>query len=374
MKENPLIAADTRFAFKLFDALTQQERERNIFISPTSVALALLMAYNGAHGETQRAMAAALELDGMSLDDINRVGADLMQALEQLDPQVRLAIANSLWIRKGIDFDHSFMHRLQELYHAEAIELDFAAPASVQRINTWVNERTNDKISSILDQLDRLAVLVLINAIYFKGNWTSAFDKAKTTDHPFTLPSGQKKTVPMMRRAGEWRYYWDSALAAVSIPYGSGRLTMDVFLPEERGGLQAFYQLLSGTNWQIWTHQFRKAEGTVMLPRFKLEYEIKLNAALSALGMEMAFDRRRADFSAMCRSEQISISQVKHKTFVDVNEEGTEAAAVTAVEFRALGMIAHDRRFTFIVDRPFFFAIRDTRTGAILFMGSIVDP
>jgi serine protease inhibitor len=375
MKESPLIAADTRFAFKLFAALARQEQGRNVFISPTSVALALLMAYNGARGETQRAMAAALELGGMSLDEINRACADLMQALEQLDPQVRLAIANSLWGRKGISFQPDFVERNEQFYRAEIAELDFADPRAPATINDWVRRNTNGRIERIVDQIDGATVLFLIDAIYFKGDWARRFDKRLTDDGAFTLLDGRRKQHPLMRQSGMYSYYEGGGFQAISLPYGAGRLCMDIFLSASDSNLEAFQRQLNPKSWDSWLPQFRQSEGMVALPRFKLEYEATLNDALASIGMAVAFDPRRADFSGMCQSPipRLSIDQVKHKTFVEVNEEGTEAAAVTSVGIRLTSFVPK-HTFTMIVDRPFFFAIRDTHTGAILFMGSIVDP
>jgi serpin B len=364
----------TRFALKLFTELAKQEPNKNIFISPISVAFAMAMAYNGANGETRSAMAHALQFGDLDLETINDANAALTTTIEQIDPAITIAIANSLWARQGVEFAPEFLQHNQQFYRAEIATLDFRAPDTIRRINTWVDEQTRGKISKIIDQLDPLAVLVLLNAIYFKGNWSTAFDRKLTQDHPFTLPSKQQKQVPMMQRTDDWRFFWDGRLGAIRIPYGAGRVSMDVFLPEEQGGLERFYNELHEANWISWTRQFRRSKGTLLLPRFKIEYERRLNDALATLGMGVAFDRQNADFSAMTRVEQVSISQVKHKAFVEVHEEGTEAAAVTSVEFRALGMTVRDKTFRMVVDRPFFFVIRDQQTDTILFMGAVTEP
>jgi serine protease inhibitor len=375
MPLNPLVAANTRFAFKLFAELGKQQPGQNIFISPASIALALAMVYNGASGATQREMAEALELAAMSLEDINRANAELLRTMAHADPQVRLVIANSLWARKGIAFDPDFLRRGQEFYKAEIEELDFTNPSAASIINSWVRQRTNGKIEKIIDRIDAAAILFLLNAIYFKGNWTTQFDKRQTKVGAFHLIDGGRKQHPMMAQSGKYSYYQGRGFQAVSLPYGSRRLSMYVFLPEERSSLEAFQKTLNDKNWNAWMQQFHEMEGNIVLPQFKLEYEVKLNEALKTLGITTAFDSRRADFARMCTgtARAISIDEVKHKTFVEVNEEGTEAAAVTSVGM-VLAAFTPKQTFTLIVDRPFFCAIQDNQSGTILFMGSIVDP
>ena len=371
MPQNALAVANTRFAFKLFAQLAQRESGKNIFISPASVFLALAMTYNGAGGETQRGMAEALELAGMSLDQVNRAGAELLRSLRSIDPQVRLAVANSLWGRQGIVFDREFLRRCAEFYGAEVQTLDFADPRALATINGWVRQHTEGKIEKILDRLGGDMLMVLLNAIYFKGNWTRTFDRQRTEQRAFHLLGGGQKQLPLMAQSGEYQYCEDQGFQAISLPYGGGRLSMYVFLPAEGSGLAAFQQRLSDASWGAWMQQFRKTEGTIALPRFKLEYDVSLNGALQALGMADAFSRR-ADFAGM-GAGALKIDEVRHKTFVEVNEEGTEAAAVTAVTMMRASFVSK-RTFRMVVDRPFFCAIRDNQSGTILFMGAIVDP
>jgi serine protease inhibitor len=333
------------------------------------------MTYNGAASETARAMAETLELGEMSLEALNQASAELLRGLGQIDPQIQLVIASSLWMRQGIGFQPDFLQRSQQFYAASPTSLDFGAPDSVAQINAWVSQQTNGLIAEIIDRLDPLAILVLLNAIFFKGIWREPFDPGLTSEHLFTLADGQQKPVPMMQGEDTWSVYWDGMLAGISLPYGAGRVRMDIFLPDEKDGLAGFYSRLHATNWQIWIRQFRPVEGTLVMPRFKLEYEVELNVLLSALGMEVAFDPQRADFSEMCQTQldRVAIREVRHKAIVEVDEDGTEAVAVT-MEDRAMGMVMGDKRFKLVIDRPFFFAIRDARTNAILFLGSIVDP
>jgi serpin B len=330
------------------------------------------MVYNGAAGETQRAMAEALDLAGMSLDQLNRAGAELLRALESSDPQVRLAVANSLWGRQGLAFGQEFLRRCAEFYGAEVQTLDFGDSRALAKINGWVRQHTDGKIEKILDRIDGATLLVLLNAIYFKGNWTRPFDRQRTEERSFHLLGGGQKQLPLMAQSGEYQYCEGPGFQAVSLPYGGERLSMYVFLPEQRDSLAGFVQKLNDASWSAWMQKFRKTEGTIALPCFKLEYEVTLNQALQALGMAAAFDPRRADFAGMGVGK-LKIDEVRHKTFVEVNEEGTEAAAVTAVTMMRASFMPK-RTFRMVVDRPFFCAIRDHQTGAVLFMGAIVDP
>jgi serpin B len=366
------VSATNRFAFALFGALAQQERGRNIFIAPASVALALAMTYNGARGETQRAIAEVLGVEHMRLDELNRACAGLLHSLRHLDPQVQLAVANSLWARQGLAFDQEFVRRNQESFGAELRTLDVAGGAAAAAINAWVREQTRGKIDTIVDRLPPAALLVLLNAIYFKGSWSRQFDARLTREAPFTLPSGRQQPVMMMAQSGKYRYYEGHGFQAVALPYGSGRLSMYIVLPSAQAGLESFGQQLGAQSWEAWMRGFGEMDGAIALPRFKIEYAASLVQPLTALGMGVAFTRR-ADFSGICAAGGLNIDDVRHKAFVDVNEQGTEAAAATAVTM-VRASFAPRRTFHMVVDRPFFCAIRDDRSGALLFAGAIVAP
>jgi serine protease inhibitor len=372
---NPqLVAADNQFGFKLFSQLMQQDGEQNLMMSPTSVAIALSMLYNGASGETQQQIATTLELQGMSLEDLNQANADLKNLLENADSQVQLAIANSLWGNQEVAFQPDFMQRIQTFYDAEVESLDFTNPAVVNQINAWVNRNTEGKIPTILDEVRPDDILFLINAVYFKGEWQQAFDQANTSDRPFTLPDGSTKNHPLMSQSGNYLYQENNEFQAVSLPYGEGRLSMYVFLPQADVPLTQFYQeFLSAANWDTAMTRFTRRDGTVELPRFKYEYATRLNDALKALGMPMAFEPDVADLTGLTDQDSY-VNEVRHKTFIEVNEEGTEAAAVTSIGIQATSVQIPTEPFTMNVDRPFFYAIRDNESGAILFMGSVVNP
>ncbi|MEX0267910.1 serpin family protein [Leptolyngbyaceae cyanobacterium UHCC 1019] len=365
--------ANTRFGFKLFSAVAKQDTGKNVFISPSSVAIALAMAYNGANGETQNAMARAMELQGMSLQELNQANATLKTLLENPDPAVQLAIANSLWTRQGISFKPEFLQRNRQFYQAKVSELDFGNPRSVATINTWVSQNTRGKIDSIIDSIDPNDVMFLINAIYFKGNWSRKFDPQNTALQPFHLLNNQPKNHPMMAQNGEYRYYETSQFQAVRLPYGTKqRVSFYVFLPQSSSSLTEFQKNLTAENWEQWMAKFRQRQGSIQIPRFKLEYDVQLKNVLSQLGMAEAFSSR-ANFSGLS-SVPTKIDQVKHKTFVEVNEEGTEAAAVTSIGIRATSARPMEEPFRMVVDRPFFCAIQDDQTGTILFMGALSNP
>jgi serpin B len=367
------IAGNTRFAFKLFGALTAGAPSENIFFSPASVALALALAANGARGATWRAFAQALDLGAADLEQLNRAGADTLRALGQADPQVELAIANSLWVRQGWALDPEFARRCATYYGAEAANLDFASPRAADTINSWVAQRTHHKIERIVEQIGGDARLFLINAIYFKGRWSRPFDPRLTTAGSFTPAGRAARPHPLMTQRGSFRYAERAEFQAVSLPYGGGRLAMEIFLPAPRSSLAALCAALDDTSWRRWQTQFSDTEGLVQLPRFRLAYAASLNEPLKALGLEVAFGAG-ADFGGMLQPPQpLCIDEVRHKAFVEVNEAGTEAAAVTSIGMQRATFMPK-KTFRMVVDRPFLCAIRDTLTGTLLFLGAITDP
>lgn len=369
-----LTSASTRFSLKLYDEILKRDKSKNTFVSPTSIMLAMAMTYNGAYGTTRQAMARALEIDGMSIEEVNRAFADLKSVLAPADPKIQLKIANSLWSRKGFAIKPAFIERNKQYYGAEVASLDFADPSAVQTINSWVSNNTEGKIEKIISDIGDGDILFLINAIYFKGQWQREFDKKKTNPDAFTLAGGKQKQVPMMSQSGSYFYYKGKNFQSVALPYGTGGVSMYVFLPDEQTGLDQFEQDLTPENWDGWMKSFGVRPGEVMLPRFKVEWEANLNETLKSMGMAEAFDER-ADFSQIAEpigDNKLFISEVKHKSLCEVNEEGTVAAAVTSVRMGITSVPPPP--FVMKVDRPFFFAIRDNQTGLLLFMGSVRNP
>lgn len=364
--------ADNAFGFNLLAETRKALPGRNVFQSPVGMALALAMAGNGARGQTLQQMAATLQLEGVPPAGWNEGNKLLLAHLLALDPKIKLEIANSLWTQAGAPIKPAFISDCQKSYQAEVAAVDFIKPATVKRINDWVNQGTHGKITSLFDPpLSPDLRLILVDAIYFKGNWEKPFDKKLTRDQPFTLRGGQAATHPRMSRKERMRYLESPGFQAVELPYAGRQASLYVFLPKEN--LDKFLADLTPENWEKWMTQFRLREGTLELPRFKLENKYELTGELKALGMPRAFSRQ-AEFAGIS-DEPLLISQVVQKTFVEVNEAGTEAAAASGIGMRALAVRAPaEPPFTMIVDRPFYVAIREDQTGTILFHGAIEDP
>ncbi len=369
-----LVAANNEFGFDLFNQLRSQDKDKNLFLSPLSIATALAMTYNGAAGETQLAMARTLKYSQMNQADINQSSAALMAKLKSADPKIELLIANSLWARQGVQFNPAFLDRNRQFFGAEVAALDFGNPQAVNTINGWVNQNTKGKIPKILDQIGGDQVMFLVNAVYFKGQWQKKFDAARTQNLPFHLATGGTKQTPMMSQSGNYQYLRGDNFQAVSLPYGQGGTSIYLFLPDEASSLTSLLSGLSFQKWQQWMTSFRNSPGDVKILRFKMDYSRDLNDPLKALGMGVAFDRSKADFSGIREQKDLFISQVKHKAVIEVNEEGTEAAAATSVGMSTTSMRPVQQRFNFVADRPFLLAIRDQQTGAILFLGTVFEP
>jgi len=371
--EKTTAGLNNRFGLELYAQLL--EENENLLMSPVSVGLALAMAYNGADGETREAMAKVLKAQGIDLEELNKNNLALLYFLRTADEKVQLNIANSLWKRQGFPFAGEFVGRVQEFYLAAARELDFNDPKAADTINRWVKESTEGLIPEIVeDPIDPLTIMFLINAVYFQGEWTQKFEKELTSEQTFYTAAGGEVKVPMMYQSGRYDYYRNDYFQAVRLPYGQeGRMAMYVFLPHEDVGLQGFHAGLT-EGLEGWLGKFTEGEGTILLPRFTLEYEKSLKEPLKALGMGRAFDPARAEFAKMVPEESrddIYISDVKHKAFIQVDEAGTEAAAVTSVEVRVTSMPMYD--FQMEVNRPFFYVIHDRETETILFMGCVQD-
>lgn len=369
-------ASANRFGFDLYSILAAGSRGENIFISPLSISLALTMTYNGAAGSTAAEMAEVLGVDGMELEEINVSNGRLMTELGGEIEDVRLDIANSLWARDGLTFKQPFLERSSSYYDAEVRSLDFSSPSAKETINGWVSEKTQGMITELLDRIPADAILYLVNAIYFKGGWTKEFDPEETRKQDFHICDDRTERVPMMRRSDKFLYFDGAGFKTVSLPYGEGRVSMYLFLPDEDSSLADFHTNLDAENWKSWMGSYKSKRGSVTLPRFKTEYRRLLNGPLMDLGMVRAFHPDDAAFHEMIETPlgNVSISRVIHQAVIEVNEEGTEAAAATAVEMKLTSVRIEEDPFVMVFDRPFFFAIRDNRTGSILFMGSIADP
>ena len=375
-----LVSANTMFGFKLLNELRKTDQDKNTLLSPFSISVALAMMLNGAADETEQGMIRALQLQGLDAEAINTNYAQLLQRLQEPTPKVTLSIANSLWTHNAdqdFAFWPDFLRRNTEFFNAEIAALDLHDPGTPAQINQWVNTQTRGKIKKIISgAIDRETGILLLNAIYFKGEWKTAFDPSRTQDAPFYLPTGEEKSVPMMRRSGHYPYYRGTKFRAISLPYGDGQIGMYIFLPSRESDLNTLLDNLDVESWENWVSQLHRQKVFVQIPKFNLDYAAKLNVPLKALGMETAFKKYRAKFSRMVYSPTGKplltwIQRVDQKTLLEVNEEGTVAAAVTSGKGGVEPISAPP---DFIADHPFFFAIRDNQTETVLFMGVVVDP
>lgn len=373
MDYEKLVSSNNALGFDLLSKAAKNEGG-NIFISPTSLLMALSMVYNGADGVTKQEMEKVLHAEGLSPDDLNRANASFMTLLDQNSDKIQLNIANSIWLNNEYRFQEEFAKTNKDYFNAEIKEIDIQNSQSPKMINDWVKSKTNGTIDKIVgDELNPGLVTMLINAIYFKGSWTYPFEPSLTKEKDFTLVDGSTVKIPLMELHEELLYTKNNKFQAVSLPYGKENMSMKVFLPNENVSLKEFEELLSLEQWQELQSSFYKLEGTILLPKFSLEYEVELKETLEDLGMTSAF--KNANFSKMVEeNSNLAITSVKQKTFIDVNEEGTEAAAVTSVVMGETAMEPIDKPFYMEVNRPFFIAIVDETSGAILFMGSISNP
>jgi len=367
-----LVQGNNQFAFDLYGRLRQEKG--NLFLSPYSISTALGMTSAGARKDSLTQMEKTLRFPVEQTRLHPAFGALLRDT--KAGKGYQLSVANALWCQVNYPFHDDFLKVNETYYGGKPVGVDFRKTEEArQTINTWVEKQTQDKIKELLKPgvLDADTRLVLTNAIYFKGNWADKFDKKLTQDQPF-LTGGNKVTVPLMRRTGDYKYLDGGSFQALELPYANKELSMLVFLPKKVDGLAEFEQTLTAEKLQAWQGQMRQREVRVFLPRFKMTAEFKLNNVLQALGMSDVFDRGRSNLSGITNAEQLYISAVIHKAFVDVNEEGTEAAAATAVLIAPTSAPVVQAPPEFRADHPFFFAIRDNRSGSLLFAGRLVEP
>jgi len=366
-------AATDDFGFRLLNALAKDPRQ-NTIISPLGVATAFAMAYNGAAGATKAEMSRTLALGSLSDEEINRANYYLMHTLAGADPAVQTEIANALWVQKDFPINPNFRTVCESFYDARAASLDFIGDpmGAAAEINSWVDKSTRHRIPVLVARITPDTRLMLTDAVYFKGTWTSKFKEEQTRPRPFHLMGGDSHQTPMMEQTGDFSYFDNQNFQAIRLPYGNKRYAMYVFLARKAAGLPEFLHTLDETPWTQWTSQFAQKSGEIVLPKFETTYSRKLNDTLVEMGMRLAFDRRAADFSRIDRG--LYINDVEHKTWIKVDEKGTEAAAATSIGFGSAAMVGGSMRFVMIVDHPFFFAITEEQTGAVLFAGVVVDP
>jgi serpin B len=368
--EQRTAAASNAFGFDLLRAAASAEAEKSHFLSPLSATMALGLALNGAGGETFDSMRAGLRFGTTPIADINSGYKGLLALLKDLDPDTRLDVANAVWLDAGAGFHPSYLSAARDWFDAEARVLDFGAQAeALAAINGWVSDKTQGKIPTLLDDIDPNEIAFLMNAVYFKGAWRHPFNPERTRPAVFHAVGGDQ-TVPTMHLDPiEHRYASDADVEVLEMMYGNGGLVMTLVLPRPERTLAAIVATLDTVRWSAWTAALRDAKVAVAMPKFRLELKRELANDLKALGMGIAFDPNRADFSAMrpvSGAENVYITRVTQKTFVEVNEEGTEAAAATSVGIGVTSMPP-----TVQVDRPFLIAVRERFAGTILFLGQV---
>lgn len=357
------------FGFNLFRYMYNHRTDSNIMVSPVSVALALGMTYNGAEGSTKQAMELALGFSGISRHDINRVYSNLMNHLLAVDPNLLLAIANSIWYRNTFTVNQMFLDTNHLYFNAQISALDFNDPDAKDIINNWVSTQTHGKIQDIISEITWDDMMFLINAIYFKGAWKNRFDPAQTSQMTFETGNGSTVTADMMFMEDTFPVFQNSMFDAIQLPYAGNKYSMIIMLPRSPYDNVDIISNLNSQNWNGWLDGFVARDMLLYLPRFKFETEKNLNEALSALGMGVAFSDD-ADFSGISSQMDLLINEVKHKTYIEVDEEGTEAAAVTSV---GVGVTSVPDNL-FMANHPFLFLIKDNKSKAIVFAGVLGNP
>jgi len=357
----------TDFGFELFRAVASESPDANVFVSPTSAAFALAMTYNGAREETADVMARVLGVQDLGRDAVNENNLRWLESLVTTGTAVELAIANSLWIRNGFPVEPAFIERNRSFYRATVEELDFSSPAAVPTINAWVSEQTRGRIPTILSSIPGNVQLYLINALFLRADWAEPFDVRRTSDAQFRRPDGSTTRVPMMRDDRSARVALSDGFSAVELPYGNGRFSMVLMLPDEGRRLADVAAPLDAERWAGLLDSFREQRVMLEVPRMRLDWERSLNSALIGMGMGLAFGHGPHDFTALSPANPW-IGEVRQKTHLEVDEEGTTAAAVTSVAMPT--SMPPTLRF----DRPFLLAIHDHATRTILFLGQITDP
>lgn len=359
------VAQDNDFSFELFKQTLANTNESNVFISPLSVSIALGMTWNGAAGDTKAEMEKALKISGISTKDINEYYKLILSSLSEMDPKTKLSIANSIWYRNTFSVKPNFLNTNIDYFNAEISPLDFTKPEAVSTINKWCNDKTNGLIPKVLDKIEDGHVMFLINAIYFKGIWVKQFKKKDTNEGNFTNEKNQSVKVNYMNITETFAYAEDEYAQYLEIPYGNSTFSMTVILPKGKAG-EADFNELTSERFNDAEQKMANEKVTVQFPRFKVENKFQLKPMLQAMGMQKAFTKI-AEFDGISNLKPLYIDFVQHDTYVEVTEEGTEAAAVTTVGITE----AISNNPQFIANKPFAFVIKEKNSGIILFMGKM---
>lgn len=369
--QRSLVQSSNAFAFDLFRRVLESSSESdNVIISPMSVSVALSMTLNGAAGATQDSMLRALRVENLTPGIINSSYRDLSAALLTIDKRVLISLANSVWTEKNFIPKVPFKDVLTTDYNAESKSFDIMNMMAYKDVNSWIEEKTNGLITKMLDHIDDNTVMLLINAIYFKGKWQTQFNKSETTTEKFYMTNGATVDAPMMKQKVEYKVLKGDGFIFAELPYGQGNYVMDIFLPDQHDGITTFVPSLTDDNFNLWLGEMGKTEINLTLPRFKNGYKKELKDILSAMGMGLAFSDN-ADFSNIA-DLPLKLSMVLHQALIETNEEGTEAAAATIVG--VVNTAAPPPPLEINVDHPFVYLIREISTNSILFMGKVADP
>jgi serpin B len=373
--ETPLAPGGNQFALELYSQLDRLEPQKNLFFSPESISLALSMTAAGARGETLAEMQKTLHL-GENLDQAHAAYHQLLEHWNAAGKPYQLSVANRLWGQKGFAIREAFLELTRRQYEAPMELLDFAQAAAASRaINDWVSQQTHDKIKDLIspEALGADTRLVLTNAIYFLGDWVDPFEKRNTRDQLFKISASQQVTAPLMYQKASFGYAEEKSLQVLEMAYAGRELSMVVILPRDVEGLGQLERELSPARLSALLAEIQPREVMVHLPHFKMETSFELSKALTAMGMGRAFSPQ-ADFSGISETTKLYVSAVLHKAYVDVNERGTEAAAATGVVMKAMAMPIREAIPDFRADHPFLFIIRERQSGAILFLGRVINP
>jgi serine protease inhibitor len=366
--EEQVAGANTSFGLGLLRHMHGAESKPNLLISPLSASMALGMTMNGASGATYDAMKRALGYGDYTDAEINEAYRGLIAQLRARDRKVEFRLANSIWHEQTFQVKQPFLAAAREFFDAEVSALDFRSPQSPKTISAWAERETGGRIKNLVEQIDPLDVMFLVNAVYFKAPWQQPFNPDATRNRPFTRANGTTVDVPMMSTDQMLHFVMNSEVQMVELPYADGAFSMVVFAPASGTSLNSFIASLTPERWEQWLGQLARNRVMLQLPKFRFEYSIEMSDALTRQGMGIAFQPRQADFTRIADRE-LYISRVQHKTFIDVHELGTEAAAATSV---TVSLTSMPPQMTF--DRPFVFAIRERSSGAILFIGRVGDP
>lgn len=372
VEEQKLVESSNNFAFDLFKEINKDEENQNLMISPLSVSAALAMTYNGANGNTKEEIKNTLGFEGFQDDALNSAFKDLQNLLLNMDQKTTFNIANSIWYKDTYTLQDGFNATIQDYYDGEIRALDFANPDSKDIINGWVEEKTENRIKDLVSEVGPNHVMFLINAIYFKGTWKYQFDEGNTASQPFYLADGSVVQKEMMY-SNQLRslYATDEDFQYIGLPYGNQQFYMSIILPHAGKSVNDVINSLDAFKIRSLIAEADTSSAPLFLPKFKLEYEKELNEPLKSLGIKDAFDN--ADFSQFfVNAGPLKISKVNHKTFIEVDEEGTEAAAATSVEIVMTSVSTPP--LPIAINRPFVFLITEKSSQNILFVGKIMDP